>query len=113
MSPIPVQFEQAHRSRFIEVWQRHDPWSIILAAACTIGATKSSIIGPPMTKEEQYCFSHLMENTDSHEMLRTIEIQLSLLYELLHTKLPIVDSKIGYICRTVNFGCILGALVSL
>ncbi|GKV40317.1 hypothetical protein SLEP1_g47977 [Rubroshorea leprosula] len=112
MSPIPVQFEQANRSRFIEVWRRHDPWSIILAAACTIGATKSSIVGPPMTKEEQYCFSHLMENRDSHEMLRTIEIQLSLLYELLHTKLPIVDSKIGYICRTVNFGCILGALVS-
>ncbi|GKV40313.1 hypothetical protein SLEP1_g47973 [Rubroshorea leprosula] len=47
-----------------------------------------------------------------NEMLRAIEIQLSLLYEFLHTKLPVVDSKTGYVCRIINLVCILGALVS-
>ncbi|GLT35231.1 hypothetical protein SLA2020_097000 [Shorea laevis] len=112
MPPIPVQFEQAHRSRFVAVWENHDLWSIILAAVHTVGAIKSLLVGHRMTKDEQQCFCYFMRNQGSHEMLRTIEIQLSLLYELLHTKLPVVDSKIGYICRTVNFGCILGALVS-
>ncbi|GLT35250.1 hypothetical protein SLA2020_097180 [Shorea laevis] len=71
MSPIPVQFEQAHRSRFIKIWRKHDQWSVILVAACMTGAIKSLIVGTPTTKEEQYCFRHLMENRDSHEMLRT------------------------------------------
>ncbi|GLU15573.1 hypothetical protein SLE2022_320500 [Rubroshorea leprosula] len=65
-----------------------------------------------MTRPQQLSCAYLMEEIDSHEMLRTIEIQLSILYELLHTKLPVVDSKIGYVCRIVNFGCILGALLA-
>ncbi|GKV40333.1 hypothetical protein SLEP1_g47992 [Rubroshorea leprosula] len=112
MPPIPGQFKQAHQPRLFKVWRNYEPWSIILAAACTVGAIKSLIVGPPLTKQEQQFFCYFMQNRDSHEMLRTIKIQLSLLYEFLHTKLPMVDSKIGYICRAVNFGCILGALVS-
>ncbi|GLU15567.1 hypothetical protein SLE2022_320440 [Rubroshorea leprosula] len=88
------------------------PSLVILEAACTVGTIKSLLVGPPMTKEEQKDFCFFMRRRDSHETLRTIEIQLSILYELLHTKLPVVDSKIGYICRVVDFGCILGALVS-
>ncbi|GKV40319.1 hypothetical protein SLEP1_g47979 [Rubroshorea leprosula] len=112
LPPIPVQFEQAHHSWFQRVRVNQDLWSIIPAVACTFGSIKSLLVGPPMTKTEQTNVCYLMRGRDSHETLRTIEIQLSLLYELLHTKLPVVDCKIGYICRTVNFGCILGALVS-
>ncbi|GLU15561.1 hypothetical protein SLE2022_320390 [Rubroshorea leprosula] len=96
-----------------KVWRNYIPWSVILATAFTFGAIKSLIVGPPLTKQEQQFFCYFMQNRDSLEMLRTVKIQLSLLYEFLHTKLPVVDSKIGYISRTVNFGCILGALVSL
>ncbi|GKV51369.1 hypothetical protein SLEP1_g58036 [Rubroshorea leprosula] len=110
LPPIPVQFEQVLKSQGWESTKR--PSAIILVPAYMVGAIKSLLVGPPMTKKEQKWFSTFMRETDSHKMLRTIEIQLSLLYELLHTKLPVVDSKIGYICRTVNFGCILGALVS-
>ncbi|GLU15571.1 hypothetical protein SLE2022_320480 [Rubroshorea leprosula] len=124
MPPIPVQFEQAQGSRFVEVWVNRYPSpfvedctnrdlsSIILAAACTFGAIKSLLVGPPMTETEQKDLGYIMREKDSHKRLQIVELQLSLLYELLHTKLPVVDSKIGYICRMVDFGCILGALVS-
>ncbi|GLU15579.1 hypothetical protein SLE2022_320560 [Rubroshorea leprosula] len=112
LPPIPVRFQQALQSPFQEVWLRLAWCPIFLVAACTFGSIKSLLVGPPMTKTEQKTVCYLMRERDSHGTLRTIEIQLSLLYELLHTKLPVVDSKIGYICRTVNFGCILGALVS-
>ncbi|GLT46077.1 hypothetical protein SLA2020_198630 [Shorea laevis] len=121
MPPIPVQFELVHRLRFKAFWENCEPQgtevqrgpsSVILEAACTVGTIKSLLVGPPMTKEDQKDFCYFMRRRDSHETLRTIEIQLSILYELLHTKLPVVDSKIGYICRSVTFVCILGALVS-
>ncbi|GLT35245.1 hypothetical protein SLA2020_097130 [Shorea laevis] len=116
MPPVPVKFEQVFRSQVQElikhVQPRVQPSLIILEAACTVGTIKSLLVGPPMTKQEQKNFCFVMGKRDSHGTLRAIEIQLSLLYELLHTKLPVVDSQIGYICRTVNFGCILGALVS-
>ncbi|GLT28234.1 hypothetical protein SLA2020_031830 [Shorea laevis] len=41
-----------------------------------------------------------------------MEIQLSVLYEALHTKLPVIVSKTGYISRILNLSCILGALLS-
>ncbi|GLU15570.1 hypothetical protein SLE2022_320470 [Rubroshorea leprosula] len=112
LAPIPVRFEQAHRSRFKEVCRSPESCPMFLKAACTVGTTKSLLVGPPMTKTEQEHFGKFMREKDSHKVLQIVEIQLSLLYELLHTKLLVVDSKIGYICRTVNFGCILGALVS-
>ncbi|GKV51366.1 hypothetical protein SLEP1_g58033 [Rubroshorea leprosula] len=112
MPPIPARFQQALQPSFYVFWPEAASCPIVLKAACTFGSIKSLLVGPPMTKTEQTNVCHLMRERDSHETLRTIEIQLSLLYELLHTKLPVVDSKIGYICRTVNFGCILGALVS-
>ncbi|GLT33521.1 hypothetical protein SLA2020_081030 [Shorea laevis] len=112
LPPIPVQFEQAHRSWFEKAWGNHRP-SIVLAAACTVGTIKSLLVGPPMTKEEETDFCYFMrEKLLPKETLQTIEVQLNLLYGLLHTKLPVVDSKTGYICRAVNFGCVFGALVS-
>ncbi|GLT35237.1 hypothetical protein SLA2020_097050 [Shorea laevis] len=105
---FPVQFEEVNQlQNRIPALRR----SGIVAAVCTIGAIKSLLVGPPMNNRERHFF-YYMRLKDSHEMLQIIEIQLSLLYELLHTKLPVVDSKIGRIFRTVNFGCILGALLS-
>ncbi|GKV40338.1 hypothetical protein SLEP1_g47997 [Rubroshorea leprosula] len=117
MPPIPVQFEQLFKSRVLaelkeNIIGRPPLFSKPCLAASTVGAIKSLLVGPPLTKRERSFFCFSIPSRGAHEMLRIIEIQLSLLYELLHTKLPVVDSKIGYIFRTVNFGCILGALVS-
>ncbi|GKV40325.1 hypothetical protein SLEP1_g47984 [Rubroshorea leprosula] len=78
-----------------------------IKALCLLGDIKSLLVGTPLSS-----FEKLLPAEDMHEMLRAIEIHLSLLYELLHTKLPVVDSKIGYACRIINLGCILGAFVS-
>ncbi|GLT50412.1 hypothetical protein SLA2020_238990 [Shorea laevis] len=51
-------------------------------------------------------------DSSAKDALRKMGIELSLLYEVLHTKFPVVISKIGYICRGLNFGCILGAMLS-
>ncbi|GLT33572.1 hypothetical protein SLA2020_081460 [Shorea laevis] len=78
-----------------------------IVALYLLGVIKNLLVGPPSSSFEELVFPNEM-----HKMLRAIEIHLSLLYELLHTKLPVVDSMTGYVCRMVNFGCILGALVS-
>ncbi|GLU15569.1 hypothetical protein SLE2022_320460 [Rubroshorea leprosula] len=120
MPPIPKQFNQlffgAFGDRILEQLLGFSPWQeeelIIPRTVCTVGALKCFLVGPPMTRYKQECCATLMGKGGVRKMLRIIEIQLSLLYDLLHTKLPVVDSKIGYVCRIVNFVCILGALVS-
>ncbi|GLU15552.1 hypothetical protein SLE2022_320310 [Rubroshorea leprosula] len=111
--PIPVQFVQGLKKpsifgRSSELVRK----DIISEAARRVGAIKNLLVGPPMSSMQKLSLHDATHQKDSHEMLRIIEIHLSLLYDLLHTKLPVVDSKIGYVCRTVNLGCILGALVS-
>ncbi|GKU89879.1 hypothetical protein SLEP1_g3955 [Rubroshorea leprosula] len=112
LPPIPVRLKQAHQSWFKRFLPQSELCPIVVKAASTVGTIKSLLVGPPMTTEELMSLRCFMGKRNSGERLRIIEIQLSLLYELFHTKLPVVDSKTGYICRTVNFGCILGALVS-
>ncbi|GLT44978.1 hypothetical protein SLA2020_188470 [Shorea laevis] len=56
-----------------------------------------------------------LEIERSHErrgVLQVLEIELSLLYEVLHTKLPVIDSKSGFSLRMANFGCILLAMIT-
>ncbi|GLT46244.1 hypothetical protein SLA2020_200150 [Shorea laevis] len=53
-----------------------------------------------------------MLRESDEEVLRISEIELSLLYEVLHAKLPLIDSKIGFYFRLANFGCMLVALIS-
>ncbi|GKV40277.1 hypothetical protein SLEP1_g47944 [Rubroshorea leprosula] len=84
------------------------------------GIFKSLLVGPRMPSEQKgFVLStinrsnsgEVLSCSHSSEVLQNIEISLSLLYELLHTKLPVVDSKIAYFHRIANFGCILGALL--
>ncbi|GLU15557.1 hypothetical protein SLE2022_320350 [Rubroshorea leprosula] len=112
LPPMPIQFRRVFYS-VQSIALQHGAWPKFFTAIFTVGASRSLLVGPPMTKAEQEGVCIYTRGKDSHdEMLRIIEIQISLLYELLHTKLPLIDSKIGYVCRMVNFGCILGALVS-
>ncbi|GLT72418.1 hypothetical protein SLA2020_443550 [Shorea laevis] len=74
---------------------------------------KRILVGPlPKENELKRIIERIMARTSGGEVLRILEIELSLLYEVLHTKLPLIDGKIGSYLRMANFGCILAALIS-
>ncbi|GKV01996.1 hypothetical protein SLEP1_g14491 [Rubroshorea leprosula] len=74
---------------------------------------KRILVGPlPKENELKRIIERIMLRRSDGEVLRIFEIELSLLYEVLHTKLPLIDSKIGSYLRMANFGCILVALIS-
>ncbi|GKV47231.1 hypothetical protein SLEP1_g54149 [Rubroshorea leprosula] len=93
-----------------------DPKSILQAEVYLLGIIWSSLLGPFLVAI-QVCKSivnFISKNDDcmANDALRRMEIELSLLYEALHTKLPVIVTKTGYICRMLNLSCILGALLS-
>ncbi|GLT50500.1 hypothetical protein SLA2020_239830 [Shorea laevis] len=99
--PIPVQFQgvEDHESTFG-------------TAVRLFGNLKRALVGPLLTKREQKIIRQRFRKIKrSMEALRVLKIELSLLYELLHTKLPVIDTKSGFCLRMANYGCILLALV--
>ncbi|GKV47214.1 hypothetical protein SLEP1_g54132 [Rubroshorea leprosula] len=76
------------------------------------GILKSLIVGPRVPSKQKYLILSTICDSNSDEVLQNIEMSLSLLYDLLHTKLRVTTSSIGGLCRFVDFGCILGALMS-
>lgn len=78
------------------------------------GLIKSSIAGHLITPDRRYLsrIFFLRMASEPKRVLQTIEIELSLLYEALHTKFPVVESKMGYIFRITSLCCIFGALSS-
>ncbi|GLT34338.1 hypothetical protein SLA2020_088590 [Shorea laevis] len=101
--PIPVQF------RVME-----DHASVLGTAVQLFGNIKRALVGPLLKKKEREIIGgFLIKNERSHhEVLQVLEIELSLLYEVLHTKLPVIDSKSGFNLRMANFGCILLAMIT-
>ncbi|GKV49794.1 hypothetical protein SLEP1_g56524 [Rubroshorea leprosula] len=101
---IPVQFKGVKNNG-----------GILQTAVLLLGSLKGIIIGPAPKKEEQDKITRIFHPDQSRSWcgaLRIIEIELSLLYELLHTKLPVIASTSGFIFRIANFSCILVALLS-
>ncbi|GLU15821.1 hypothetical protein SLE2022_322830 [Rubroshorea leprosula] len=76
------------------------------------GILKSLLVGPPVPSKKMGRIVLTICRSKPDEVLKKIEMSLSLLYDLLHTKLRITTSSIGSLCRYVHFGCILGALMS-
>ncbi|GKV01999.1 hypothetical protein SLEP1_g14494 [Rubroshorea leprosula] len=126
-----VAFHRASLDHFGEKWQEttaidgiHIPeqfkgvknnGGILQTAVLLLGSLKGIIIGPAPKKEEQDKITRIFHPDQSRSWcgaLRIIEIELSLLYELLHTKLPVIASTSGFIFRMANFICILVALLS-
>ncbi|GKV40250.1 hypothetical protein SLEP1_g47918 [Rubroshorea leprosula] len=93
-----------------------DPKSILQAAAYLFGTIRGPLLGSFLSKSQRlkgYAnFGSKDENCYAKDVLLKMEIQLSLLYEALHTKLPVIVSKAGCISRILNLSCILGALLS-
>ncbi|GLT28233.1 hypothetical protein SLA2020_031820 [Shorea laevis] len=93
-----------------------DPKSIVQAAAYLFGTIRSPLLGSFLSKSQRTKsfanFGSKSKGCSAKDALQKMEIQLSLLYEALHTKLPVIVSKTGYISRILNLSCILGALLS-
>ncbi|GKV49388.1 hypothetical protein SLEP1_g56142 [Rubroshorea leprosula] len=93
-----------------------DPKSILQAAAYLFGTIRRPLLGSFLSKYQ--ClksfanFGSKNKECYAKDALLKIEIQLSLLFEALHTKLPVIVSKAGCISRILNLSCIVGALLS-
>ncbi|GLT37828.1 hypothetical protein SLA2020_121160 [Shorea laevis] len=65
-----------------------------------------------LSPQERHVSQGFFLNLNSKDVIQIIEIELSILYEVLHTKVQVVRCKTGYIFRSFSFGCILGAFFS-
>ncbi|GLT61469.1 hypothetical protein SLA2020_341730 [Shorea laevis] len=73
---------------------------------------KGLIAGLLLSPQERHVSRGFFLNLNSKYVIQIIEIELSILYEVLHTKVQVVRCKTGYIFRIVSFCCILGAFFS-
>ncbi|GLT52449.1 hypothetical protein SLA2020_257900 [Shorea laevis] len=86
--------------------------SLLLFILSPYGTIAGLLVGPlipPFVRE--FCRTFFFTKTPK-EVLRVIEFELSLLYEILHTKVSVINCKIGYISRIICMGFISGALLS-
>ncbi|GLT87804.1 hypothetical protein SLE2022_058650 [Rubroshorea leprosula] len=102
---IPEQFQKIDSRTTFDNGSRSKLWS----AVHYFGSIKMTLVGPFLTQIQcsDIRDSFLQEKAD--DALQIMEIELSLLYEMLHTKLPVVDCKTGYVFRVISLVCILGA----
>ncbi|GLT50407.1 hypothetical protein SLA2020_238940 [Shorea laevis] len=77
-----------------------------------MGIVKNLLVGPPLPPIRRNFNRDVFLKKEPKEVLPTLEVELSLLYEALHTKLPVVCCKIGCVLRVISLGCIFGALLS-
>ncbi|GLU05310.1 hypothetical protein SLE2022_224150 [Rubroshorea leprosula] len=73
---------------------------------------KGLIAGLLLSPQDRHVSRGFFLNLNSKYVIQIIEIELSILYEVLHTKVQVVRCKTGCIFRSVSFGCILGAFFS-
>ncbi|GLT30784.1 hypothetical protein SLA2020_055720 [Shorea laevis] len=84
----------------------------LLFASSPYGTIKNLLVGPLIAPHWRKFNRGFFLTKTPKEVLGMIEFELSLLYEILHTKLPVVNCKIGYISRIICMGFISGALLS-
>ncbi|GLT87624.1 hypothetical protein SLE2022_057000 [Rubroshorea leprosula] len=86
---------------------------ILWTAVHHFGTIKMTLVGPFFSPDQCSDIREtFLQLETSSDVLQVLEIELSLLYEVLHTKLPVVGCMIGYIFRFVTLSCILGGLLS-
>ncbi|GLT28437.1 hypothetical protein SLA2020_033720 [Shorea laevis] len=108
--PVPIEFQKMDKpmKTFEDSLK-----SILRTAVHHFGIIKMTLVGPHLSPNQCSDIREtFLEVRNSSEVLQVMEIELSLLYEVLHTKLPVVGCRIGYIFRSITMSCILGALLS-
>ncbi|GLT28428.1 hypothetical protein SLA2020_033630 [Shorea laevis] len=107
--PIPVEFQKMDKEEEFDLSEK----SILWTAVHHFGTIKMLLVGPLLSPDQ---WSEIRETFlqagNPSELLTIMEIELSLLYEVLHTKLPVVGCTVGYIFRFITMSCILGAFSS-
>ncbi|GKV40234.1 hypothetical protein SLEP1_g47902 [Rubroshorea leprosula] len=124
---IPEQFKKLEAADLVpsrleddaepsEFFVDSEPDSILQAAAYLFGTIRGPLLGSFLSESQRFTGSAIFgskeKNCYAKDALLKMEIQLSLLYEALHTKLPVMVSKAGCVSRILNLSCVLGALFS-
>ncbi|GLT50409.1 hypothetical protein SLA2020_238960 [Shorea laevis] len=91
---------------------KNDDRSKLRAELTPYGTIKNLLVGPLISQQRRNFCRRSFLSKGREEVLRMIEFELSLLYEALHTKLPVIHHKIEYVFRIICMGCISGALLS-
>ncbi|GLT87737.1 hypothetical protein SLE2022_058020 [Rubroshorea leprosula] len=108
--PIPVVFRTVDKP--IKHFEKSLN-SILWTAVHHFGTIKMTLVGPFLSQDQSSDIRETFLNVGNHSnVLQVMEIELSLLYEVLHTKLPVVGCPTGYVFRFITMSCILGALLS-
>ncbi|GLT65238.1 hypothetical protein SLA2020_376810 [Shorea laevis] len=108
---IPVEFRRID-AKTMEKFEKSLK-SILWTAVHHFGTIKMTLVGPFLSPDQCSDIREtFLQLENSSHVLQAMEIELSLLYEVLHTKLPVVGCMIGYIFRFITMCCILGALLS-
>ncbi|GKV27570.1 hypothetical protein SLEP1_g36730 [Rubroshorea leprosula] len=107
--PVPAEFQKMDSPEIFEQSQQEMP---LWTAVHLFGTIKMMIVGPLLSPDQNFEIREtFLQVRDSSQVLQIMEIELSLLYEVLHTKLPVVGCLVGYIFRLVTMSCILGAFL--
>ncbi|XP_059659006.1 uncharacterized protein LOC132305375 [Cornus florida] len=72
--------------------------------------SKGLIVNSILSFSQRYESRNIFTRS-AEDAFRMIELELNLIYEFLYTKVSVVHSKLGYICRFVSFISVLVALV--
>ncbi|GLT41610.1 hypothetical protein SLA2020_156610 [Shorea laevis] len=107
--PVPIEFQKMDKPK--ENFENSFK-SILWTAVHHFGTIKMTLVGPHLSPNQCSDIRETFLERDPSEVLQVMEIELSLLYEVLHTKLPVVGCKIGCIFRFITMSCILGAFLS-
>ncbi|GLT28425.1 hypothetical protein SLA2020_033600 [Shorea laevis] len=108
--PIPVEFRMMDKPM---KKIKKSLGSILWTAVHHFGTIKMTLVGPFFSPDQCSDIREtFLQLKNASHVLQVLEIELSLLYEVLHTKLPVVGCMIGYILRFITMSFILGALLS-
>ncbi|GKV47198.1 hypothetical protein SLEP1_g54118 [Rubroshorea leprosula] len=92
--------------------ESHYPGIMLRRELGPYGTIKNLLVGPLLSPHRRNLSRRAFLQRQSGDVLNMMEIELSLLYETLYTKLPVVHCKIGYVFRVITLGCTFGALMS-
>lgn len=92
--------------------QELDPRARLRFAFDFFDTFKGLVAGLLISPQDRHVSREVFLNRSAQDVLDIIMIELSLLYEVLHTKVLVLRCKAGFFFRFVNFFSLLGALVS-
>ncbi|GLT88212.1 hypothetical protein SLE2022_062470 [Rubroshorea leprosula] len=108
--PVPAEFQKMDSP---EKFEQSQEQMLLWTAVHHFGTIKMMLVGPLLSPDHCYEIREtFLQVGDSSQVLQIMEIELSLLYEVLHTKLPVVGCMMGYFFRFITMCCILVALLS-